>query len=85
MPDIDCSTNLIKSDSSYKAIHECLLEILRDHALQQLVDFPTHLSNTLDLVATNKPSSILNIRKMTLLSDNDILLFEVMSRVKLSK
>ena len=85
LPGIDWSTNLVKSDSPYKAIHECSLEILHDHALQQLVDFPTRLSNTLDLVATNKPSSILNIRKTIGVSDHDIVLFEVMSRVKLSK
>ena len=52
-PGIDWSESLVKHDSSYKAIHEHLLEILHDHGLQQLVTFPMHQVNTLDLVATN--------------------------------
>ena len=78
MPGIDWSANLVKFDSPYKAIHEYSLEILHDHALQQLVDFPTHLLNTLDLVATNKLSSVLNIHRMAGVSDH-IVLFEVTS------
>ena len=62
-----------------------MLEILHEYTLQQLVDFPTRLLNTLDLVATNKPSSVLNIRRMAGVSDHDIVLFEVMSKGKLTK
>ena len=85
MPDIDWLENLVKSNSPYKAIHEHSLEILYKYALQQLVNFPTHLLNTLDLVATNKPSSILNIHRIAGVSDHNIVLFEVMSKVKLTK
>jgi len=85
LPGIDWSANLVKSDSSYKAIHEYSLEILHDHALQQLLDFPTHLLNTLDLVATNKPSSVFGIHKMAGISDYNIVLFEIMTKVKLNK
>jgi len=58
---------------------------LHDHALQQLVDFPTRLLNTLDLVATNKSFSIFGIHKMAGISDHDIVLFKIMTKVKLNK
>ena len=81
MPGIDWSESLVKRDSSYKAIHEHSLDILHDHGLQQLITFPTHQVNTMDLVATNKPSTI--IQSSAGVSDDDMVLFEVRSQVKM--
>ena len=84
MPGIDWSGSLVvKHDLSYKAIHEHSLEILQDHGLQKLVTFPTRQVNMLDLVATNKPSSIINIQSLAGVSDHDIVLFEVRSQVEM--
>jgi len=46
LPGIDWTECFVKSGSPYKAIHEKSLEILLDHGLQQLADFPTHQMNT---------------------------------------
>ena len=85
LPGIDWSESLVKHDSSYKVIHEHSLEILHDHGLQQLVTFPTRQMNTLDLVATNKPSSIITIQSLAGVSDHDMFFFEVRSQVKTIK
>ena len=81
---IDWSENLVKHGSPFRAIHEYSLEILQDHGLQQLVTFPTRESNTLDLVSTNKPSSILNIENAAGISDHDIIRFEVNTKIELT-
>ena len=83
LPGIDWSESLVKHNSSYKAIHEHSLDILHNHGLQQLVTFPTRQVNTLDLVATNKPSTIINIQSSAGVSDHDMVLFEVRSQVKM--
>ena len=83
LPGIDWLESLVKHDSSYKAIHEHSLDILHDHSLQQLVTFPTRQVNMLDLVATNKPSTIINIQSSAGESDHDMVLFEVRSQVKM--
>ena len=81
LPGTNWSESLVKHDSSYKAIHEHSLEILHGHGLQQLVTFPTLQVNTLDLVATNKPSSIINIQSSADVSDHDMVPFDVRSQV----
>ena len=81
LPGIDWSENLVKHSSPFRAIHEYSLEILQDHGLQQLVTFPTCDFNTLDLVSSNKPSTILNIQSIAGISDHDIVCFEVNAKV----
>jgi len=85
LPGIEWSENIIKHSSPFKALHEFSLEILQDHGLQQLVTFPTRESNTLDLVSTNRPSSVLNIHSSTGISDHDIICFEVATKVQSTK
>jgi len=58
---------------------------IENHGLQQLVAFPTHESNTLDLVSTNRPSPILNIHSSAGISDHDIICFEVSAKVESTK
>ena len=77
LPGIDWSENLVKHSSPFKAIHEYSLEILQDHGLQQPVIFSTCNFNTLGLVSSNKPSTILNIQSIAGISDHDIVCFEV--------
>ena len=83
LPGIDWSESLVKHSSSFREIHEYSLEILQDHGLQQLVmiTFPTCDFNTLDLVSSNKPSTILNIQSIAGISDHDIVCFEVNAKV----
>ena len=40
--------------------------------------------NVLDLVATNKPSSLLNIHSTTGVNDHNIVLFEITTRIEVN-
>ena len=51
---------------------EKFIEILNDHHLEQLVQFPTREKNTLDLIITSLPSQFLDIQSPDRLSDHDI-------------
>ena len=53
LPDIDWSNNSFVSYQYAKSLNENFLEAFETCALKQLVDFPTRLENTLDLLLTN--------------------------------
>ena len=55
LPDIDRELNTIASHQNPHSLNKCLLDFLADCYLTQLVNFPTHQTNTLDIFATNKP------------------------------
>ena len=58
LPDIDCTTGVaVKNDP----IHSFFAKAVKDNYLHQLVDFPTRLNNTLDLLLTNIPDKVINI------------------------
>ena len=43
-------------------IHQHFTKTVKDHYLWQLVDFPTRFENTLDLILTNTPDNIENLK-----------------------
>ena len=58
LPDIDWNNNAIVSHHYKKNINEIFLETFDDCGLEQLVKFPTREENTLDIVATNRPTFV---------------------------
>ena len=54
LPDIDWSNNSITSYQYSKTLNESFLETFERGIMKQLVDFPTRLENTLDLLLTNR-------------------------------
>ena len=67
-PDIDWTTGVaVKNDS----IHSFFAKTVKDNYLHQLVDFPTRLNNTLDLLLTNIPDKVSNIHGFQDVIDTD--------------
>ena len=73
------------SDYTSDRATEEFLQCTIDRGFEQLVDFPTHIrGNTLDLVLTNRPESIINIETLGNLanSDHSILAIDVLFNSK---
>ena len=64
---------LSKSGSSLSQTEgQILIDIMNDHGLEQLVNFPTRERNTLDLILTSLPGQFADIHSLDKLSDHDI-------------
>ena len=58
LPDINWSTQSIEGNSNSTAINRRFLNCIHQCGLEQMVDFPTRQSSTLDLFLTNRPSLV---------------------------
>ena len=71
--DIVWLDRLSKSGSSLSQTEgQILIDIMNDHGLEQLVNFPTRERNTLDLILTSLPGQFADIHSPDKLSDHDI-------------
>ena len=71
--DIVWPDRLSKSGSSMSHTEgQILIDIMNDHGLEQLVNFPTRERNTLDLILTSLPGQFADIHSPDKLSDHDI-------------
>jgi hypothetical protein len=77
LPDIDWTTNQVVGHQYRKEISESHLNTLGRLGLEQIVDFPTRLDNTLDVVITNRPSLVNHCVGMPGLSDHDIVYMDM--------
>ena len=50
-----------------------LIDVMNDHGLEQLVQFPTREKNTLDLILTSLPGQFQEIHSPGKLSDHDLI------------
>ena len=72
--DIVWPDRLSKSGSSLSQTEgQILIDIMNDHGLEQLVNFPTRERNTLDLILTSLPGQFVDIHSPDKLSDHDII------------
>ena len=74
LPDINWEHEEIVSYQYLKSINETFLQTIARTGLNQLVDFPTRLDNTLDLVITNRPSLSVRCEALPGLSDHEVVL-----------
>jgi hypothetical protein len=78
LPDINWSTGVAASRMSRGVV-----EAAAEAGLRQLVDFPTHTrGNTLDLIITNSPERITNIREEARIGRSDHM--TIMSELKMT-
>ena len=71
--DIVWPDRLSKSGSSLSQTEgQILIDIMNDHGLEQLVNFPTRERNTLDLILSSLPGQFVDIHSPDKLSDHDI-------------
>ena len=71
LPDIDWSTNSIAGHQYPKALNESFINMMEDTSMEQLVDFPTRKKNILDILLTNNPSLVSNLKDVPGISDHD--------------
>ena len=50
-----------------------LIDIMHDHYMEQLIQFPTRGDNTLDLILSNRPGLISDCSSPAKLSDHDVI------------
>ena len=79
MPDVSWKDNSITSSKHCpKRVSQTFLDIASDLGLEQMVQFPTHGQNTLDLIFTSHPSYQERCKSLPPISessDHDIVLF----------
>ena len=76
---------ILKQGGTHTAIHEELLDVLNDHGLEQMVHKPTRGDNTLDLLVTNRPSSVNRIEIMPKISDHATVFADISCQPKFIK
>jgi hypothetical protein len=59
LPRWDWKENILKPNAVFTNLHNYFMDIINNNALSQLIDQPTRLTNTLDLVLTNRPGKVL--------------------------
>ena len=83
--DIHWKTSSLKPNSQHTGMCEQLIDMVNDHGLTQMVDKPTRTtsttSNTLDIFLTNTPDMVNRCEIIPGISDHDIPLLDVSSRV----
>ena len=72
LPDIDWKTFAIVGHQYPRAISENFISTMTATGLDQVVNFPTRLDNTLDLFLTNRPSCINKCQPIPGISDHEI-------------
>jgi hypothetical protein len=77
LPDINWENSTIVSHQYKRSINESFLHLLDTTGLEQIIDFPTRGSNTLDIVVTNRPSLINRCSGLPGFSDHDIVFIDI--------
>ena len=72
----DWTENILKPNVVFTNLHNYSMDIINNNALSQLIDQPTRLANTLDLVLTNRPGKVLRTETIPGISDHDIVYTE---------
>jgi hypothetical protein len=67
---------ILKPNAVFINLHNYFMDIINNNALSQLIDQPTRLTNTLDLVLTNRPGKVLRTESIPGISDHDIVYTE---------
>ena len=76
LPHIDWSTGVAANNDS---IHNFFTKTGKDNCLWQLVDFPTRINNTLDLLLSNIPEKVMNVHGFEdiIATDHTLISFDV--------
>ena len=71
LPDIDWKNYSVVNHQYSKLINETFIETFENCNLDQIVHFPTRVNNTLDILATNRPTLVNRCVPQPGLSDHD--------------
>ena len=75
LPDITWDSESITANNYPKRISECMLDTMHYLGLEQVVDFSTRGSNTLDIFMTNKPTLVNRCEPVPGVSDHETAVF----------
>ena len=76
----DWSNKTLKTGSSFTTLHHIFGDLLDDRGLTQLIETPTRGHNILDLMITNNPSKIRQVKVVPAISDHDCPLLDMSIR-----
>ena len=85
LPGIDWSKQQLKPQTQYVGLHQDFIEFTKSFGFSQLVDEPTRLHNTLDLLLTNIPERINHTKILPGISDHNIPFTELSLRTNRRK
>lgn len=85
LPDIDWSNNSISGHRYSSTINDLALSMMAECGFSQVVNFPTRLNNTLDILFTNRPSLIQHCFPAPGISDHSIVLATTVSKITYQK
>jgi len=82
LPNINWQTQSISGYNYPTYLCDMFIDFLANHGLTQMVNFPTRLTNILDLFITNIPSLILYCKPLPGISDHEIVSIESLICIK---
>jgi hypothetical protein len=85
LPDITWPSNATNGNQNPFGVNNAFLGSFIDSGLQQMVDFPTRNTTTLDLFLTNRPSLINRLKPMPGISDHEAIFVDSDVQVKLQR
>jgi hypothetical protein len=85
LPDINWNNMTIEGSTYPNHINKSFIDIVQDLCMEQIVDFPTRLDNTLDLVFTTHKSLVYKCKPLPGISDHDIVLVDTNIRINRTK
>lgn len=71
LPDINWESETIQGNRNPLEINNCLIDLIHRDNLTQIVNFPTRVNNTLDLLLTNRPGLVHRLKDVPGISDHD--------------
>ena len=80
LPDIDWTSNSVVNHQYPLDINQFILAMAAECYFTQLVNFPTHRENILDIVFTNRPSLVNCCTVVPGVSDDDAVLFSFIAK-----
>ena len=82
LPNINWQTRSVSGYNYLIELCDMLIDFLANHGLTQMVNFPTRLTNILDLFITNMPSLVLSCKPLPGISDHEIVFIESLICIK---
>ena len=77
LPGLDWESRTLKPNTKHPINHDRLADILDDNGMVQVTEEPTINNNTLDILITNIPSTILRTDIIPCISDHDAVYAEI--------
>ena len=76
LPDIEWKGKSVLTSMYPHCLNTFFIAIIQELALEQVVDFPAHQENIIDLVLTTHPSLVSRCKPLPGLGDHDIVLID---------